>query len=265
MAKDARLAGSEFLRETLTLLPAEKRPALEALLSDADAAAALTRLGEGTLRQSDYDRQMNEAKAAKQTADQLYESNTNWFNEQKANLTELDKLRGQLAAGELKPATGDGTGTPNPNPPKPPDGLTREQFAAEIDKLERGAVGFMDELTDLKLQHYRDFNEVLDARALLADKRIQQIGIKGVYQEVHREKLTARSAAATAAAEEAIRKDEREKLLKAANGQHIPYSVRGNEPSTLDGLEAAAGKPVAAPSVDDMTAEYARLGAARGA
>lgn len=258
MAKDPKLAGSEFLRETLALLPAEKRAPLEALLADADAAAALTKIGEGALRQSDYDRQMDTARTAQTRADALYESNTAWFTEHKAALTELDSLRTRLAAVEV----------PDPNAvpaaAKLPDNvLTREQFNGEIDKLERGAVGFMDELTDLKFQHYRDFNEVLDTRTLLADKRVQQIGLKGVYQETYKEKLTAKSTAAQTARDEAIRKDAVLAYQREQAGSHAPYPVRGNEPSTLDGLEAAAGKPVVGKSADEMVSEYARLGAAR--
>jgi len=262
MARDAKVAGSEFLREALVLLPAEKRGPIEALLTDADAAAALTRIGEGTFRQSEYDRLANEAGKVKADAAALLDANTKWFNDQKANLTELDQIRARLNAGEVLAKPGEA----DPNAPvvKIPDNLvTREQYAKDIDQLERGAVGFMDDLTDLKLQHYRDFNEVLDTRALLADARIQKLGLKGVYGEVYREKLTAKSAAATKAAEDAIRLDERTKVLKEANGTQIPYAIRGNEPSTLDGLEAAPTKPVVGKSADELASEYARLGASR--
>lgn len=261
MARDAKVAGSEFLREVLVLLPAEQRGAIETVLADPAAAAALTRIGEGTLRQSEYDRLADGARKVETDAKALLDSNTAWFADQKANLTELDQIRARLAAGEIIARPGDGTVTP---PAKLPDNLvTKDMIAKEFDQFSRDAAGFVSDMNRLSLQHYIDFKEVLDDRALMADPRISKIGLNGVYNEVYKEKLTAKSAAATKAAEDAIRLDERNKVMAAQNGQHIPYPTRGNETSTLDGLEAAPGKPVVGKTAEEMASEYTRLGAAR--
>lgn len=259
MAVDAKTRGAQVLAE---LYPDPTvRAAREAELGD----AGLTALGNGVLRREDHSREMNElqtlrtaAETAKAEYEQLHGANKQWFEEQQANLQELERLRKQVA--------GNGGGNPNPNPnpsPAEPKVVTADALAATLAEQERGAVGFISATTKLALQHMQMFNEVLDIDALLADKRVQQIGILGVYREQHKAQLDARDAEIKKKAEDAIRLDERTKVLQQQNSNHVPYPVRGNEPSTLDALEQPPASRPAAATVDQMAEQYLRLQAGR--
>jgi hypothetical protein len=142
--------------------------------------------------------------------------------------------------------------------------VTPESLAQTIAETERGAVAFFTDLNALSLQHFQQFGEILDTTKLITDKRVQQIGLRGVYAEVHKAQLDDRAAKQAKAAEDTIRADERTKVLAAQASQHHPYPVRGNEPSSLDGIEAQrTGQAPTTKSVDDLVNEYARLSASR--
>ncbi len=254
MAVDAKTRGLQVLAE---LYPdSTVRAARETELGD----AGLTALGNGVLRREDHSREMNElaglrtaAQTAEAEAKDLYESNKAWHTQKLADLQELDRLRKQVA----------GNPDPNPDPKSDPKLGTAESLAATLAEVERGAVGFITETNRLSMQHFQQFGEILDVEALLKDKRVQQIGIIGVYRDVHKPQIDARAEKIRLDAENAIRLDERTKTLAASASQHHPYPVRGNEPSTLDRFEQPAGQAPVAKTVDDMASEYARLSAAR--
>lgn len=265
MAKlDPKTAGSQFLADVLAKLPAEQQAQAKALFEDAGAAAALEVIGQGVLRQSDYSRQANELKTKETELETWHQSLTGWYEGKQAELAELPTLREKVK----------GLGTPDPTDPThrqpaapvvdPAKYVSKEDFDKTLADTERGAVGFFSQLNALSLKHYQQFGEILDTDQLLQDKRIVQLGLQGVYAEVHKEQLDQKAAEAAKKAEDAIRADERAKTLAAAAATQHPYPVRGNEPSTLDVLEAArSGSAPVHKSVDDMAAEYARLGAGR--
>lgn len=252
MAVDAKTRGLQVLE---TLYP---DPTVRAARQEELGETGLVTLGSNVLRQDDYSRNMNElgtqrtaAETAAAEAKALYDSNKAWFDEKQAELAELVALRAKVA----------GNPNPDPNAPKAePKYVTPEALA----DLERGAVAFMDELSDLKLQHFQQFGELLDARKLLQHPKVQQLGIRGVYAEVHKPQLDARAAKQAQEAEDKIRLDERTKVLAQSASQHHPYPIRGNEPSTLDRFERAPDQAPKVATVDDMANEYARLSAARG-
>lgn len=226
--------------------------------------SGLLSLGNLVLRQDDYSRSMNELGTQRQTlqtkeaeAQALYDSNRLWFEQKQADLAELDRLR----QGIVKPANG----APDPAKPADPNYLTKEAFTSALAETERGAVAFFNDLNTLSLQHYQQFGEILDTNRLLTDKRVQQLGLRGVYADLHKPQLDERAARIRQEAEDKIRLDERTKVLASQASQHHPYPIRGNEPSTLDALEAArtAGHPFQAKTVDEMAQEYARLSASR--
>lgn len=211
------------------------------------------------LRQSEFSKLSDEAAAAKKAFDAKLAENIAWYNDRKAALGEVDTLRAENA--ELK-AKGNGTGEGEHDKPfKLPEGLV---YKKDVEELERGAVGFIAEANVLALKHYKDFNEILNITDLMKDPRVQQIGIQGVYADKFKDQIAAKAKAAKDASDEALRKEGYEKARAEQANQHHPYPVVGNEPSVLDGIEAArAGKQVAARSVDEMAAEFARLNAVR--
>ncbi len=218
------------------------------------AEAAIQALEEGGLRQADYSRLAAEAKAAQDRFDALYASNLDWLETRKAGLEELDTLRGEVTELRKRPATAD----------LPKDVLTAKDLDTRIGTLEREALGAITEFNTLSLQHYQQFGEVLDLNKLMADKRVQQIGLRGVYQDLYKEPIKAKADAAQAARDEAIREEGRKAERERIAGAQHPYPVSGNEPSALDAIEAArGGKQVAVSTVDDMAAAYHRLSETR--
>ncbi len=184
------------------------------------------------------------------------EQNTQWFEERRADLAELDALRAK--------------GTPDPTivTPKPvdlpKDLITKKDLDSSLEQLSREAVGFMAELPTLSLKHYQQFGEVLNIQELLVDPRVQKIGMIGVYNEKYKDQLKAKADAAQATRDEAIREEGRQaERARLASAQH-PYPVVGNEPSALDAIEAArAGKTPEVKTLDAIAAEYTRLSATR--
>ena len=221
---------------------------------DADrgkAEAAIEEMEKGTLRQSDYSKLANEADAAKAKFNALYASNTEWFAEKEAALAEVDTLRAKMIEAEKRGTT----------PADLPADLIRK---TDLDKIlsetERGAVGFIAEANGLTMKHFKEFNEILDINALLADKRVQQIGLKGVYQDQFKEQIAAKAKAAADAQAEAFRKEGYDRARTELVNSKSPYPVMGNEPSALDAIEATrSGAAPVLKTVDDYASEYARL------
>jgi hypothetical protein len=254
-------AGKSFLAGVLARLPEALRAQAEATFAAAEAESALEVLGTGALAQPEINRRFDEIKKKETELDAWHGQLTEWFEQKKTDLAELDALRAKPApTPELRP-----NGQPTPNGHVDPSRfISREDFDKTLAAQERGALAFFDQLNQLSLRHFKDFGEVLNTTPLLTDRRLAQLGLEGIYQELHKEQLEARAKAAREAEVEKIRQEERTKLQAELAGQHHPYPVRGNEPSTLDGIEAqVAGKPPQAKTIDDMVAEYARLSAAR--
>jgi hypothetical protein len=225
------------------------------------AEARLIELEDGGLRQADYSKLSAEAQSAKKQFDDLYAKNMEWFETRKADLGELDTLRAKVAAGDTTHTTTTTTAAAT----VPADVITKKQFEEHLATMERGAVGFIAESNVLALKHYQQFGEVLNISELLADPNVQRIGLQGVYQAKFAEQIKAKADAAQTARDEALRKEGADKARADLAASRHPYPVVGNEPSSLDALEAAqAGQKPTVKTLDDIAAEYARLGASRG-
>jgi hypothetical protein len=235
-----------FLAGVLATIPEGER---------AKAEARLIELEEGGLRQADYSRLSAEAQAAKRAADDLLAQNQAWFTEREAALKEVDTLRARVS----NPTT--------VTEVKPPEGMvTVKDFTDRLVRMEQEAVGYIAESQMLTLKHFKEFGEVLNVNELVTDPRAQKIGIQGVYAEKYKEQIAAKAKAADDARAEAFRVEGEKRAIERMAAQRGPgYPVTGNEPSSLDALEAAraAGTKVTEVSIDQMSAELARLSAAR--
>jgi hypothetical protein len=222
------------------------------------AETELDALEKGSLRQSDYSKLADEAKTAQDRFDALYAANTEWFETRKAELAEVDTLRTRLAAAEKAPVVA------STSLEIPADVVRKADLDKMFETTERGAVAFIAEANILAVKHFKEFGDVLDITKLLADKRVQQIGLQGVYAEQFKEPIAAKAKAAEDARAESFREEgrmtERERIARTRQ----PYPVVGNEPSALDAIEASrTGEKPVVKSLDDMAAEYARLSGGR--
>ena len=243
-----------FLAGVLALVPETDR---------AKAEARLIEMEEGELRQSDYSKVVSEARAAKVAADKLLADNQAWFAERKAALEEVDTLRARVAEGttHVDPLK------PTPEFKLPEDVITAKKMQERLNVVEREAVGFIAQTNALTMKHYQQFGEILDINDLLADPRVQQIGLQGVYAEKFKDPIAAKAKAADEAKAEAFRVEGEKRALERLASQRGPgYPVVGNEPSSLDAIEAARlagdGK-VSVKSLDELADQYTRLSASR--
>lgn len=99
-------AARTFLAGVLAKLPESQRAQAEAVFNHAEAAAALDEIGAGVLRQSDYSRSMDAARAESERATALYNQNKQWWDANSAEVAEAARLREELASRE--------TATPTP-------------------------------------------------------------------------------------------------------------------------------------------------------
>src|SRR5688572_21456913 len=123
---NAKEAGEKFLNELLAHVPADKQAAAREALATSDAA--LTALGDGVLRQSEFSRAMDDARTAEERAKAWHTELDGWYAAEQA----------RLAAAAANP-----TPSPNPNPTpgspiqSPANVLTREDLAKELGPLQQ--------------------------------------------------------------------------------------------------------------------------------
>lgn len=259
MATDAKTTGKTFLAGVLAKLPAEQRAPVQTAFEAAESAAALEALGGGVLAQAEFSREMDGLTAWKKQLD-------DWFAEKQADLTELSELKAgkrTLTGVPVVPAVVPAAAAAAAAAPAIDFDA---EFNKRIGRTEQDAIAFFAELNQLSQEHLHRFNEVLDTRALVTDKRAQQLGLRGVYHELHKEQITARADADKKVYEDKLRAEGAAAARAAMASTTQPFPITGNEVSSLDALEAArAGQTPKVATVDDMTAELARLSGLRAA
>lgn len=145
---------------------------------------------------------------------------------------------------------------PAPTAPTLPDNVVTHDQAQEVVARQNAAfLGFQRDQNRLMREHYARFNEILDLEPLIQHPRIAELALTGVYELVHKDRLAQHDAAKKTAAEEAIRADERSKVLAQQAQMPYPAPTGAGSGSPLDAL--TVGKPDAL--VDTATAHYNRL------
>lgn len=253
-------AGKAFLEGILSkITDPEEKAAAQRLLAN---QSVVTEIGNGVVGQAEIDRQLQ----ALRTQQTDLEAQTSALSEKE---TKLDTWHQQLSGWgaenqELialgKKAKAGTTVIPPTTTTTPPAGLTEEQFNQQIANERSAFVGFSLEQNQVQKRHFDTFGQMLDIEPLLRHPSIKDVGIKGVYELVHKDALAAKATELATAAENRIRADERAKVL--ASSATMPYPIQGSltPGSPLDSLKPSAGNDGL---VDAATAEYARLQAAR--
>jgi hypothetical protein len=233
-------------------LPEELRSQVTTVLDAPEAAPVVAELVNGFKRQADYSRAMDEARAERQKADALYQSNLTWYE---ANAAALEAAR-----------RGSPTPAPAPAPtPAPSDLLTRDEVnrivTAELDRFGSDALGVVAATQDLSFRHYQEFGERLNLPELIAAAGAKRVPLTQAYEQQFADRYQAK---AQKAADEARAKliAETEARVRTELATH-PYPVRPQGVDTLSGLTADATK-LSEFSAAAAAAEYAALEAARG-
>lgn len=253
-------AGQAYLKQVLAKLPEGQRAQAEAIFNDAAAAAAIQEVGAGVLRQEDYSRQTDVLRTEQQKAQELYNKNLQWYQQNEADLKSLPQLQQELAAARsATPAPA----APNPPTPGPTDGYVKLE---DLQGIVQESLGLHVVIPTLIGQHFARFNEQLtedQVRQLVIDAQTHRRSIKDQYSLTFGEKIAAADAKAKAEYEERLRQ-EGEQRFRAAN-PNMPYPVRGTGEigSPLDQL--AAKDRSGLPTPDALAAEYQQLVMTKGA
>ena len=242
-------------------------------LSDADARAraesaiavlkgvapVAQAFGDGIAGQAEIDRQLQDLRAktedltTRQTElddkdarlSTWHDSLSTWYQDNAALVEEAKRLKAN--GGERKPAGA---------PAAIPEGvLTEAAYKDAIAQERAGFLGYQRDQNLITREHFTRFKEIVDVEPLLRHPQIATLGLVGVYELVHKDRLDKWKTDTTKAAEQKIA-DEAVRTYQASQAS-MPYpSPTGvGSGSPLDGL--AVGKQDSV--VDAATQEYQRL------
>lgn len=246
--------GKAFFQGILSkITDPEQRAAAETLLA---SDLVLTEIGNGVEGQAEIDRQLQAARTRQEELDALqgelttrqggleswYTDLTKWHQENKDALEAAKK-----GAGVVKP---NGSGAV-----VPPVGITDESFTERLTGERAAFLGFQRDQNQITREHFSKFSEIIDLEPLLKHPQIAHVGLLGVYELVHKDRLDAHQKAATAKAEELIRLDERQKVQASMATMPYPSVTGSGSGSPLDGLAGTAKDSV----TDAAVAHYQRL------
>ena len=262
MAKAAEL-GKAFLDGVLSkITDPGLRETASRVFSD---SLVLTEIGGGVAGQSEIDRQLQ----ALRTQGEELEAKKADLDARDAGLTtwqeQLGTWREKHAAAleEWKTMKQQGGGGTPPKKVDPPavSGLTEEQLNERLAQERAQFLGYDRDKNQLLREHFAKFNEVPDLDVLIQHPQIASLGLKGVYELVHKDRLEKHAADAKQAYEEKIRADERQKVQASLAQMPYPSPTGAGSGSPLDALKPTAGSAL----VDDAVAHYHRLQAERAA
>jgi hypothetical protein len=258
--------GTAFFKGLLSkITDPEQRAAAEKLLAN---PTVMTEIGNGVEGQAEIDRQLsalrtqNEELTTRATEleqregglTEWHERLAKWHKDNKAAIEEAARLK---ADPNYRP-----NANPNPAPnPAPPTGFTEEVFAEKMQGERAAFLGFSRDQNLLTRQHYAKFSEIVDLEPLLRHPKIAEVGLVGVYELVHKDRLDKWKTDTDKAAEDRIRADERQKVLESQAQMPYPPPTGAGSGSPLDALTPGNKDSV----VDAATAHYARLQAERAA
>lgn len=255
---------NEFLGGVLDKItdPDQKRKAEETITSLKGIEPLAAALGDGVAGQSEIDRQLQtltaqqeELNTLKTQLDERDQKLTTWHGE----LTEwygTNKAVIEAAKGNKRP-NGDS------NPPKevPPGVITEEKFGELIGGERAAFLGFSRDQNLVTREHFLKFGEIVDLEPLLQHPQIAQVGLKGVYELVHKDRLDKWKTDSTAAEHKKIADEAVKKFQESQAQMPYPSPTGVGSGSPLDALQAK-GTPDSL--VDAASQHYQRLQSERG-
>lgn len=267
-------AATEYLKEVLAKIPDEvKRKAVEEAILGTEEV--LEDIGGHILRKSDHSRAMDEARAAKEKADQHKATLDTWFQTNQrtisdglAALARVKELEEQVAKGSTHQDLDDPEAVTAATVSKALEKLQASGYVKkdEVERLvaqtrlatERDGMVIMNALNKLSLSHFKDHGEILDVDALVALAQEKQMPLVNAYQVFAAEKIEAKAKKDVEAKEKKLREEIEAKVRKEMSAGP-PYPVGGDEPSTLAGLTPAKDAAVKSGSLKNAVEEYHRM------
>lgn len=223
----------EFLADVLKNVPEGVAKAVKEAFNDTTLTA---NIGEQVMRQSEFSRQMDDMKTAREKAEgevatqktdletekgryrTWYEDATTKFAASEAENAAYRKEFGELEAGGNKP---------EPNATV----FTREEhdkiLAEELEKRDRNAMAFADLITDLKFEHRERFSEKLNTTELYAHVEKTSLPLEAAYKDMVAPRIEKANETKHAEQLKQAREDGRQDALSST---HLPVSP---EPSLV--------------------------------
>lgn len=266
MAVKGAAAGKSFLAGVLARLTPEDRAKGEAALQQLEAlggGTVITAIGDGTLAQEDFSRQSDELRtqgeqltARQQEQDQRDQALQQWHTDLTGWYTENKDL---VETGRKFKKNGSPSPTPTPTPTPLPAGLTEEQYNERMAGERAAFLGFSRDQNVITREHFQRFGEIVDLEPLLRHAQIAQVGLMGVYELVHKDRLDKWKTEQQTKHDKEIGDAAVRKFQESQAQLPYPTPTGVGSGSPLDALEAKSSQPV----VDAAVAEYNRLVAAR--
>lgn len=246
----------EFLTGAVAYFPERLRGDLTTAfesVKDEEAEALAEHVASSILRQEDYSRGMNELRdkeTAATTLQQTLESRqselNSWWETNSRVLKQAKQLMEQGKwPGDSPPANPD-----NPTPPAhstKPAGITKDDLDARFTEFGDQALSVVELYAALQGRHMAQFNEPLtlaDFERVRKHPKVREIGLEQAYLETYKDRYAEVEATAKQQAEDAIRADERKKVIAELGPSGPPYPFAGQQPgnSPIDLLEGPDAK-----------------------
>jgi len=249
--------GRAFFQGVLSkITDPEQRAAAEKLLAN---EVVLTEIGNGVEGQAEIDRQLQTLTAQKSELETLqtqlddrkagleswYTDLTTWHQQNKDALEEAKKLK----ANGGKPAAGD------PNAGKPTAGLAPEQLDERLVGERAAFLGFQRDQNLITREHFTKFNEIPDLEPLLKHPQIATLGLLGVYELVHKDRLKAYADDQQKKYDDTIAQNAVKEFAAKQAQMPYPSPTGSGSGSPLDALTTGQKDSV----VDAATQHYNRL------
>lgn len=229
MAKSNDAAVDAFLADVIATIPEDKRDAFKEALTD----GAKSKLREGVLARSDYSRQSDELRKEREAFNAtVAEANRNidgWKDWYKQTATETASMKERLE--KYSDTYGDlDEGVKNKKPSLDLDAVNKN-IDERLKDRDAAAIGFADQLTDLKIDHWNKYKEKLNTADLLKICDADKVNLTQGYKTL------------TAEREETARKKEFDDAVKSAREEgakeyaskhNIPFSPAPTGPSVMD-------------------------------
>ena len=236
-------AGRAFMARILEKIPAEARADVQKHLEN---DGVLNEIGGGVLRREDHSRAMA---AVQSDRDRL----NKWYEEHLPMLEAGQKaLRdGTTRRRDPDPDLDDDLDDPN-DPPRrraaapaidPNQFINRQEAAAALQQRDEQNLIFSVMLNRVTMQHFREFNEVLDPQALIDHATEKGLRLDLAHDDLVRDRREKRQTEEREAAIKQAREAGLAEGRQQAAGHELPFPVGNPEITTMDGLRTGDDKP----------------------
>lgn len=270
MANKGIAAFKEFTAGVLAKItdPDQRRRAEESFQALEQLDPVAQALGDGVAGQSEIDRQLQTLTQQREELEtrttELDERDTRlntwhteltgWYSDNKALVEDAKRLRaGGRANGNPNPDPRHPT--PTPHPVASPGGLTEEQYNERIADVQAGFLGYQRDQNLITREHFTRFGEIVDVEPLLRHPQIGQVGLIGVYELVHKDRLDKWKTDTAESERKKISDEAVRKYQESQASMPYPSPTGAGSGSPLDALTVNKQDSV----VDAATVEYNRL------